>query len=109
MATVGSSLLASPSLVFPTVSSETVENVTIAVANSEVTHALPAGTRQYKIQYRGNRPLKIAFAVGTSGTTYWELYPGQPAETQFINNTATITLYMQSPGTGTVEIWSGQA
>jgi hypothetical protein len=108
MATVGSSLLSSASLTFPQITAETVENVTIALANTEVSHALPAGTRQYKIQYRSNGVLKVAFSVGTSGTTYWELYPGQPAETIFVNSAATITLYLQSAKTGVVEIWSGQ-
>jgi hypothetical protein len=105
MATVGSSLLSANA---GFISAEVVENVSIGVINSEVSHTLPAGTKQYKIQYRGKHPLKIAFSATTSGTTYWELWPGQPAETQFISNTASITLYMQSTGIGTVEIWSGQ-
>lgn len=108
MATVGSTVLGSSVPIDLRVGSETVENVIIALANTEVSHTLPAGTKQYKIQYRANGVLKVAFSVGTSGTTYWELYPGQSAETMYIRSSASITLYMQSAKTGVVEIWSGQ-
>lgn len=109
MATVGSSILSTPSAgnAFPEITGEQIENVTVTVA--ETTHILPTGTKVYKIQNRGNKLVKLAFSMGTSGTTYWSLWPSTPAETFFIKSTSVITLYMSATGSSqVVEIWSGQ-
>lgn len=105
MASIGSSV--SAATVGKTV--EQVENVSIPTANIEVSHSLPSGTKSYKIQNRDTGLIKLAFSAATSGTTFWTIGAGQPFETDGIDASASITLFMQSPAASqTVEIWSSQ-
>lgn len=83
-----------------------VENVSIPLANTEVTHALPTGTKRFFIKLRDRAILKIAYAVGTSGTTFSTIKPRSWYAEERIG-AGTTTLYMQSPTAGqTAEITS---
>lgn len=82
-----------------------VENVTIAVADSEVTHVLPIGTRRFLLKMRSSAILKIAYSVGTSGTTFMTI-PRNVFYSESFIGAGTTTLYFQSPSTGVVEIQS---
>lgn len=91
------------------ITAEQIENVAMTTANVEVVHALPSGTKQYKIRNRDNGLIKLAFSVGTSGTTFFTIYAGETFGSEFIKGSATITLYVQSPtASQTLEVWSGQ-
>ena len=107
MATVGSSIVDSSTGIDLRIDTEQVENVSVTTV--EVSHALPSGTKVYKISNRGNKLVRIAFTTGTTGTSYWSLWPGSAAETANIKSTASITLFMTTTtGSSIVEIWSGQ-
>lgn len=85
-----------------------VENVAITLANTEVTHTLPTGTKRFLLKLRSSAKLKVSYAVGTSGTTFYTLKPGMAYAEERIG-AGTTTLYMQSPSAAqTVEIisWS---
>lgn len=71
-------------------------NVTIPLANTEVTIPLPAGCRKFTIKLRGNADLKLSYAAGLSGTTFVTIPRGTIySEQDFI--LAAGSLYVQSP------------
>ena len=85
-----------------------VENVSIPLADTEVSHALPTGTKRFLLKLRGVAILKLAYSSGNSGTTFITLY-GRTFYREERIGSATTTLYMQSPtASQTVEIvsWS---
>lgn len=86
-----------PSIVF----TGTVENVSIAVANTEQSHTFPAGSRSIQVKARGGSKLKMSFSPGTSGTTYQTIWPGAVYSQENIGATST-TIYFQSPVAGLV-------
>lgn len=92
----------------PTLTAPIVQNVTVAAANVEQSHTFPADTKTFLIQARGNGKLKLAYAPGTSGTSYLTLFPGTYHARDDINRAST-TIYFQSPVAGLVvemESWS---
>ena len=93
MPTIGSSL---SSTADTTVGLGAMENVAIPLKDTEVSHALPASTKRFAIQNRGDAVIKLAYTVGESGTKYWTLFPGQPLWENALKKTATITLYFQA-------------
>lgn len=78
-----------------------VENATIAVANVEQSHTFPAYTKSFMLQARGNGKIKLSFDSGTSGTTYYTVYPGAYYCQGDIGSAST-TIYFQSPNAGLV-------
>lgn len=77
-----------------------VENVTIAIADTEQTHTFPADTKRFLIQSRGSK-VKLSFASGQSGTTYLTVHPyGFYSEDGI--GAASLTVYLQSPAAGSV-------
>lgn len=99
----GGAVTVNPSLLTPT-----VENVTIAASNVEQSYALPANTKSFMVQTRGQGKLLYAYSAGTSGTTYVTLNPHCFRFQSDISSPA-ITLYFQSPLAGLVveiESWA---
>jgi hypothetical protein len=85
-----------------------VENVAITLASTEVTHALPTGTKRFLIKLRGLAILKLSYAVGTSGTVFSTIHPGTFYSESRIGAAST-TLYFQSPAasqTAEITSWS---
>lgn len=76
-------------------------NITVAVANNEVSQALPANTKGFIIKARNAR-LQLAYEVGESGTTYVSV----PRGTSFQDDNfyANQTLYFQTNIATTVEL-----
>jgi len=84
-----------------------VANVTMTLADTEYSYALPAGTKYWKIQNRDAGLIKLAFASGTSGTTWFSVWPGNQEDGYIKNSTASVTLYFQSPKAAqTLEIYT---
>ncbi len=79
----------------------TITNVTLAFADTESAIALPANTKRFILQARGNSQLQVAYAVGQSGINYWTVYPGGSMIEEDINRPAT-TIYVQSSKAGEV-------
>ena len=72
-----------------------VENIAITLANTEVTHVLPLGTKRFLLKLRHAAILKLSYAVGTSGTIYSTLPSGAWYSEDRIG-AGTTTLYFQS-------------
>lgn len=94
-----------------TVSTETIEtpivvNTVLTSANTEYAVALPAGTKTFALQNRGDGLVKMRTV---SAGVHWTLFPGQPYYLSNIKGTSSVTLFMESPAAAqTVEIiaWS---
>lgn len=54
----------------PTVSSPTISNVSILLADTEQNFNIPAGTKRFTIKIRGSAQLKVSYVSGQSGTNY---------------------------------------
>ena len=93
-----------------TVSTQTLQTffvnppVALTLANTEYSYALPAGTKSFCLQNRGDGLIKFKSAAAGD---YWTLFPGQPYYISNIKDTASITVYLESPKPAqTVEIIS---
>jgi hypothetical protein len=84
------------------VANPTVTTITLPVANTETSFALPAAAKKFLIQYRSSGILKLAFTVGTSGTTYISLYRYAFLSEDNLSRTSGLTLYMQATTAGAV-------
>lgn len=81
----------------------TIFNVSLPLAATEVSQALPASTKNFILRARGKSSVQIAYTVGQSGTTYVTIPPGGVYEDK--NFYTSQTLYIQSNKAGeTVEL-----
>lgn len=89
----------------PAVGTPTIYNATIALADTEQSQALPAGTKYVRIANYGMADLKLAYNATESGTNYLTIVCGADLILPALDSTNTYTLYYQadSPG-GRVEI-----
>lgn len=71
-----------------------VYNVSVPLANTEVSQALNASTKRFTIRVRGTSKMQLAFAAGTSGTVFITLPAGTTYTEDGINFTGT--LYFQT-------------
>lgn len=101
MASIGSSISPDISSVDTRPTVGTVENLTVAVADVEQSHALPANTKCFAIQTRGSGKLKLGFSSGQSSTSPWTIYAGGYYASPAINSAST-SIYFQSPTAGLV-------
>jgi hypothetical protein len=53
-----------------TPANQTIRNVSVSSANTEVSQSLSSGTKQFMIRVRGNAILKLAFRSSESATNY---------------------------------------
>lgn len=53
-----------------------VYNVSVPLANTEVSQTLSSAVKRFTIRVRGNSRLKLAFALGESSTNYITIPPG---------------------------------
>jgi len=92
-----------------TVTTPVIVNQSIVSANTEYSYALPANTKRFKIQNRNEGLVKLSYNTGESGTKYWSIFPGQQYDGENISDTASLTIYYQSPkASQTLEVisWS---
>lgn len=103
----GSSPVSSTSQTGPT--NPTLYVDTIALAATEQSYALPAGTRWFSIINHDIKDLQIAYVSGNSGTTYRIIPRGCASYHPKLNSTASITIYFQAAAAGgrlEIESWS---
>lgn len=80
----------------------TIHNISIALANTEFSQALPTDTKKFCVRIRdGAAQLNLAFTGGQSGTTYVKIRRGQSFTSADIDF-ASLTLFMQSPTVGAI-------
>ena len=78
----------------------TIYNVSVPLANTEVSQALSSSTKRFLIRVRGNANLKMAFTLGDSGSNYITVPHGCSYTEDSINFTGTI--YFQTNVAGQV-------
>lgn len=89
------------------VTNPTIVNVPLALANTEYSYTLPISSKRFLIRLREIGTLKLAYAVGTSGTTFLTIPGGVAYSEDAIADSANVTLYFQSSIAGsTAEIVS---
>lgn len=57
-------------------STPVIYNVSVPLANTEVSQVLSSGTKSFTIRVRGTAKLQLAFTSGQSGVTYLTVRPG---------------------------------
>ncbi len=77
-----------------------IQNLSMPVANTELTINIPAQIKKILIQARGTHDLKIAFTATESGTNYFTLKASAVYYEDTIHGPFTIAL--QSPDSGVV-------
>lgn len=79
------------------VTTPTIANVGIPLANTEVSYLLPAGTRSFYISLRDSSAnLKLAYILGDSGITYITIHRGNWYSEEDLSLVAPTTLYFQA-------------
>lgn len=79
------------------VNTPVVDNVsTSGTADTETTFSFPASTKRFLIRNRGGSLVKLSYAVGTSGTDYFSIYPSTDYWEEGIGASA-LSIYIQSP------------
>lgn len=87
----------------------TLYSATIALADTEQSYSLPAGTRWFSLINHDIRDLKIAYTLGQSGTNYRIVPRGCSSVHPEIDSTASITIYFQAAAAGgrlEIESWA---
>lgn len=80
-----------------------IYNVSVPLANTEVSQALSVDTKKFMIRARGSTKMKLAFISGQSGTNYITIPAGCTFSEDSINFNGT--LYFQcNDASQTVEI-----
>lgn len=108
MSTISSTVRSSTAITLPPLTTQTVENVTIALADTEQSHSFPAQTRHFRFRARTPAEIKYTSTSGASGTTYGTLPKGCNYVSPLFD-TALTTIYFQSPTAGVVvelESWA---
>lgn len=87
-------------------SSPAIANVSIPLANTEVSYMLPAETKRFYLSLRdAGADLKLAYVLGDSGTTYITIHRGNWYSEDLLSLSGTLTLYFQATAAGqTAEI-----
>lgn len=80
-----------------------VARVSIVLANTEYSYALPTNTKKYTIRLLGSQQLKVAFQAGQSGTDYIPL-PANGIHWEDGLSLTGISLYFQSPSSSQLAI-----
>jgi len=82
--------------------SNEITNLSIPIANTEISHVLQLNLKQLIVKARTNgAKLKVSFVVGESGTKYVTIYPGCVLTLTDLGFSAS-TLYIQSSKVSTV-------
>lgn len=73
-----------------------VANVSIGLANTEYSYALPTNTKKFLLKLRAGAVLQLSYAGGTSGTTFFTVPVFNSYQEENLSVTG-VTLYFQSP------------
>jgi hypothetical protein len=74
--------------------SPTIYNISITLANTEVSQVLTTNTKNFTVKVRGNSKLQIAFVSGESSTNFITVPPGAVFTSEGLNFSGT--LYFQT-------------
>lgn len=79
----------------PAVQSPTITNLSAPTADTEVSLAIPDGTRKMTVRVRGTANAQFAFVATESGTKYITIPRGSNYSEDGLN-TSSLTLYIQT-------------
>lgn len=77
--------------------SPTIYNVSVSLANTEMSQALSDNTRSFLIRVRGAATLKLAFEPGETLTNYLTLPPGSSYSTTGLNFSGSLYFQTSKP------------
>lgn len=80
----------------------TVFNVAVGTPDSEVSQALPANTKAFKLRCRGSARLQLSHQAGATGSNYFTVAPGNVYTDE--NFYTSLTIYFRTSKMETVEI-----
>lgn len=83
----------------------TIANVSAPVAGTEYNYSLPAGTKSYRLNARGNAKVQLAVQAGASNTEYVTIFAGSEHRDQNLN-TATTLYFRTNKDSEIIEILS---
>lgn len=81
----------------------TIYNVSVPLANTEVSQSLNSGTKKFTIRVRGSSTLKLAFTALDSGSLYLTVPRGASYSEEGVNFTGSLYFQTDQPSQ-TVEI-----
>lgn len=91
------------------VSTPTIYNLSVTLADTEESQALPIGTKYIRLANHGPADIKYAYASGESGTNYLTLNCGAEIILPGLDSATNYTIYYQSAVTGgrlEIESWA---
>jgi len=83
------------------VTSPTLQNVTLALANTEYSVTIPSGAKRFSIYSRESSVLQAAYTAGQSGLNYFTIGYGNSYDEDNLAG-SSLTLYIRSNKVGTV-------
>lgn len=109
MARFSPSGAAAPPVEFEGASGYTVENVSVALASTEVSHTLPANTVKFALRARNFSRIQLADSTGNTATTYITISPGVCWPSETLDGDVSHTIYFETnKASETIEIISWQ-
>lgn len=86
----------------------TIANVSVPLANTEVSYLIPASTKKIQIKARGRSKIQYAFVLGDSSLNYITIWPGFSQEIEDILLSSSTIYFQTSLASETVEVltWS---
>jgi hypothetical protein len=97
----GITALPDPAASEPTLQVPSITNTTLAVAGTEYTLPLPAGTKSFLLRSRGYSRLRIGYGINSTNTAWMEVSPGCSYRENGLGGTTT-NIYVQSNSAGEV-------
>ena len=80
-----------------------IENINVAVADSEFSYTFPAQTKKFAIKVRdGKADLRLSYGVGETTTKYVKIRRGNSHSVDAIDPEDPFTIYLQSSKTGVI-------
>lgn len=84
------------------ITTQTIANETVALADTEQSYAFPTATKRFRLYNRGPDVIKWTFVATESGTNYVSLYPHTHYGWIDLDTSTSYTLYFQSPSANTI-------
>jgi len=78
------------------ISTPTITNISIPLANTEQSYVLPIGTKKFFFQIEGTAKLQYSFTSGQSGTNYITVFGGAREQVDGLELSSALTLYFQA-------------
>lgn len=102
MSVFNTSQAPNPSVNIGGVLTPSIINFPLTLSNTEYTIVLPVGTQRFQIKSRGKHILKLSYTLNQSNSVYLSIWPGDAYHEFGIDSSSSLTVYVQSTGTGEI-------